>query len=179
MDMEAHVSALLRGIGEDEDRDGLRETPHRFVRALVEMTQGYRQNPKQILKTFPLEGSAGIVAVRAIPYASLCEHHLLPFTGHAAVAYIPHDRIVGLSKIPRLVQCFAQRLQVQERLTSEIADAMADQLQALGVAVVLHGEHSCMRIRGIRCTGNMVTSEMRGVFRSDASARAEVLETLR
>ena len=172
---EVHVARLLRALGEDITRDGLRETPHRYAKAMAELTSGMREDPATILKTFPLEGDGGIVCVRSIPFSSLCEHHLLPFVGEASVAYIPGRSIVGLSKIPRLVHCYARRLQVQERLACQVADAMERYLKPKGVAVVIRGEHSCMRMRGVRSTGDMVTSEMRGVFRGDPSARAEVM----
>jgi GTP cyclohydrolase I len=160
--------------------ESMRDTPTRMLRALEDMTSGYEQDPREILRTdFESEGYDQVIVVRGIPFASLCEHHVLPFTGTADVAYLPGDRIVGLSKIPRLVECFARRLQVQERLTRDIAGALQEHLDPRGVMVVLRGTHSCMALRGVRSTGEMVTSDVRGLFRTDDAARAEALMLLR
>ena len=142
------------------------DTPARVAKALREMTIGYGDKPKEILsKTFPPEGKPGMVMLAPIEFVSICEHHLLPFTGSAAVAYIPKDRIVGLSKLARLVDCYARRMQVQERLTGQIANAMEEHLDTLGVGVVIKAKHSCMGCRGVRKpTGEMITSDLRGVF---------------
>jgi GTP cyclohydrolase I len=151
------------------------QTPARMARALDELLGGYLDAPT--LRTFPLAGDPGIVVVRDIPFASMCEHHVLPFAGTATVAYLPNMSIVGLSKIPRLVRALSRRLQTQERLGMQIADALesATNLGPLGVAVVLRARHSCMGLRGAECPGEMQTSCMRGVFRRDSTARAEVL----
>lgn len=179
------VRRLLQFMGENPERDGLLETPARVVKALTELTEGYQLDPVEILsKTFEqAEGEQyeGVVVSRDIPFTSLCEHHLLPFTGTASVAYIPNaeGRIVGLSKLARTVEAFARRLQVQERMTSQVADAIELALQPDGVAVVVTASHSCQEMRGIRKVGaSMVTSEMRGLFREDAMARGEVLDLL-
>jgi GTP cyclohydrolase I len=155
------------------------ETPGRMARAFVDMTSGYGANIAGMLKTFPVEGDQGVVLVRDVPFASLCEHHVLPFTGFASVAYIPDGKIVGLSKIPRLIRALSRRLQVQERLGAQIGRALDQTLQPKGVMVVLRGRHSCMAIRGVESPGEMVTSFVLGAFREDASARAEVLQLLR
>jgi GTP cyclohydrolase I len=156
------------------------DTPGRMARALGDLTSGYATTDfAAILKTFPLAGDPGIVAVRNIPFASLCEHHVLPFTGIASVAYLPSDRIVGLSKIPRLVRAVTRRLQVQERIGTMIADALMAHIHALGVVVILKAQHSCMAISGAESPGEMVTSTVRGVFMQEPMARAEVMELLR
>lgn len=169
------VRLLLRQIGEDPTREGLEETPARVVKALGELTAGYAQDPAEILATQFTEACDEMVVVRDIPFFSLCEHHILPFSGKATVAYIPKGKIVGLSKIPRLVQCFAQRLQVQERLTNQITDAIAEHLGAEGAACVITASHTCMQMRGVRSHGQMTTSCLRGVFRTDPVARSEFL----
>ncbi len=177
---EQHVRAMLKAIGEDPDREGIRDTPRRVIKALLEMTSGTLLDPKDVLgTTFDGGGYDEVVCVTDIPYTSTCEHHLLPFTGHAHVAYLPRMRVVGLSKIPRVVDMFAQRLQLQEQLTKQIANALGVHLNPRGVAVVLEGAHSCMSCRGVKKSGaTMVTSVMEGVFRTDASVRAEVLHLI-
>ncbi len=149
-------------IGEDPNREGLLDTPSRVAKAFTEMTRGYGQDPAKILGTTFRESHGGIVVVSGIRFSSLCEHHLLPFTGECAVAYLPGDRVVGLSKIPRLVECFASRLQVQERLTNQIANAIEEHLAPRGVAVLIRSAHSCMGLRGVRCQGAMATTVYRG-----------------
>jgi GTP cyclohydrolase I len=150
------------------------------MRAWSEMTIGYNMNPAEILdRTFD-ETSDEMVVVRDIEFHSNCEHHMLPFSGTASVGYLPGDRVVGLSKIPRLVECFAKRLQVQERMTKQIATAMQTHLQPLGVAVVVNARHSCMGCRGVRQSrASMTTSTMLGKLRTDVSARAEFLALIR
>lgn len=156
------------------------ETPGRMSRALAELTSGYGADLAAILKTFPIEkgSDTGIVIVKDLPYASLCEHHVLPFTGTCAVAYLPGDRIVGLSKIPRLLRAITRRLQVQERIGVMVADALMEHVGARGAMVVARARHTCMALRGIESPGEMVTSCVRGVFADDAAARAEVLSLL-
>lgn len=175
---EAAVRRLLTHVGEDPDRQGLTDTPARVVRALTELTAGYTVDVGALLDTtFDVGGDHDeMVMVKAIPFSSLCEHHLLPFTGHATVAYVPRDNVVvGLSKISRLVVAFAQRLQVQERMTTQIADALVEHLDPLGVAVLVEGTHACMSMRGIGVTAPMVTSCTRGLFRTAPEARAEFM----
>lgn len=171
------VIRLLQHIGEDPTRDGLKETPKRVVKALKELTAGYTLNPEEILKTTFDVHFDEMIAVTSIPFTSLCEHHMLPFTGTATVAYIPKPdgRVVGLSKLARLVECYARRLQVQERMTNQIADAIQTYLDPLGVGVVVTGKHSCMQARGIQKDGTMITSCLKGAMRTDATARAEFL----
>lgn len=166
-DPEDSVVRLLQFLGEDPKREGLLETPKRVVKALQEMTQGYQQDPAKILgTTFGGDGYDEMVVCRNIPFHSMCEHHMLGFTGVAHVAYIPKSRVVGLSKMPRLVDCFAKRLQIQERLTRQIADAMQTHLKPKGVGVIVSASHSCMCCRGVGKHGSdMVTSALLGNFR--------------
>lgn len=175
---EDHVRGLLRAIGEDPDREGLRETPARVVRAMREHYSGYGKEPAEYLeKTFEeVDGYDELVLVSDIEVFSHCEHHLVPFVGKAHVAYIPDGRIVGLSKLARVVDVFAKRLQVQEKLTAQIAGAIKDHLRPQGVAVVLQCQHFCMCYRGVRKPGSWTTtSKLHGVFLSDAAARMELL----
>lgn len=176
--IEAAVREILAAVGEDPDREGLLDTPARVARMYAETCSGLRENPTRHLKVTFEANHDEMVMVRDIPFYSMCEHHLVPFFGHAHVAYIPSPdgRIVGLSKFARLIDGYARRPQVQERLTSQIADAMENALQPRGVAVVVEAEHLCMAMRGVRKPGSStVTSAVRGLFRSDPAARAEAL----
>ena len=176
----AAVREILIAIGEDPDRDGLRRTPRRVADAYEELFAGLREDPRGHLSATFDEDHKEMVVLRDIPFASLCEHHLLPFTGVAHVGYIPRGRIVGLSKLARLVEGYARRPQVQERLTSAVADALMDGLQPDGCGVVVEAVHTCMTIRGIEKAGaTMVTSAMRGGFRARPETRAEFMAILR
>lgn len=174
--------ALLEQLGEDPQREGLRDTPARARRAWAQWTDGYCQEPADVLKTFE-DGAQGVnemVLVKDIPVYSHCEHHLAPFFGVAHVAYIPEGRIVGLSKLSRLVDVFAHRLQVQERMTNQIADAMHEHLKPAGVGVIIECRHMCMESRGIQRAGlQTVTSAMRGAMLTKPEARAELLSLIR
>lgn len=176
--VEAAVRELLAAIGEDPDRDGLRDTPARVARFYAETCSGLHGDPLRHLKvTFEADHDE-MIMVRDIPIFSLCEHHLVPFHGHAHMAYIPNPdgRITGLSKLARMADGLAKRPQVQERLTAQIADAMDEVLQARAVLVVIEAEHMCMAMRGVRMVGSStVTSAVRGLFRTDPSARAEAM----
>lgn len=173
--MEA-VRQLLLAIGQDPAREGLVDTPRRVIKSLLEMTSGYHDDPAAILATTFDESCDEMVLLRSITFQSMCEHHMLPFVGVAHVAYLPGKRVVGLSKLARLVQCFARRLQVQERMTREIADAMMQHLEAAGAAVVVKARHECMTNRGIRQPGaEMITSCVLGKFREDRAVREEFL----
>ena len=177
----AAMREFLLAVGEDPDRPGLVETPDRVARAATELLGGYDENPAHHLrKQFQETDNEEMVVVRDIPFSSLCEHHILPFTGRAHVAYIPRNgRITGLSKIGRCVNGFARRLQLQERLTAQIADAMMDELNPLGVLVVLEAEHMCMTMRGVKSAGALtMTSAVRGAFRNDIKTREEALRLL-
>ena len=179
--VRAAVETLLAEVGEDPTREGLARTPARVAEALKFLTGGYRQDVDAVLNDalFPVECSE-MVVVRDIDFYSLCEHHLLPFFGKCHVAYLPRGRVVGLSKIPRLVEVFCRRLQIQERLTDQIAEVLSDQLDPLGVGVVVEATHLCMRMRGVeKQNAFALTSAMRGAFRSDARTRMEFLELLK
>ncbi len=169
--IEEAVRAILTAVGEDAERDGLLDTPSRVARMYGELLAGYGQTVTGVIKDAMFDvqyGDGEMIVVSDIEYSSMCEHHMLPFTGKAHVAYIPGERVVGLSKIPRLVEMFARRLQVQERLTNEIADALADAVGAAGVMVLVEGHHSCASLRGVKKHGvNMVTTARRGAFRTD------------
>lgn len=179
--LSAPVRALLRGVGEDPNREGLRATPSRVAESMRFMTQGYAQDPRRILGDAVFEEETDeMVVVRDVEVYSLCEHHLVPFFGKAHVGYLPKGRIVGLSKIPRIVDAYARRLQVQERLTSQIAKALFDVLAPRGVGVVVEAQHLCMMMRGVeKQNSRAVTSCMLGLFRSDARTRAEFLDFVR
>lgn len=167
------VVSLLEFIGEDATRDGLLDTPRRVVEAFREMTSGYQDDPAEILSRCFDEQSDELIVLRGIDFYSTCEHHLLPFYGTACVGYLP-GKVVGISKLARLVHCYARRLQIQERLTRQIADAVAEHLNARGVGVVIQAHHLCMGCRGVRQPGTeLVTSSMLGTLRSDAVTRAE------
>lgn len=175
---EAAVRELLFAIGEDPDREGLLETPARVARAYAELTAGLRQRPEDVLTTTFDLGHDEMVLVRDIELWSMCEHHLVPFTGVAHVGYIPatSGKITGLSKLARLVDVYAKRPQVQERLTTQVADALIDILDARGVIVVIEAEHLCMTMRGVRKAGaRTLTSAVRGSMRTDAATRAEAM----
>jgi len=175
--IEDHVRGLLRDIGEDESREGLQRTPERVARALRFFSKGYAEDPKAIVSgALFVEDYQEMIVLRDLDFYSLCEHHLLPFFGKAHVAYIPRNRIVGVSKLARLVEVFARRLQVQERLTTQVATTLVEQLNPLGVGVVLKAEHLCMRMRGIEKQNSvMVTSAMLGVFRTRYETRQEFM----
>lgn len=182
-EMESAIRTLLRFIGEDPDREGLKETPARVRRAWQEWSSGYQPlQVDDILKTF-IDGAQGVdelVIVHNIPIVSKCEHHLADITGIAHVGYIPNGRILGLSKLPRLVEVFMRRLQVQERLTSQIAGVLAEHLQPLGVGVIIRAAHACMSSRGVKIHGSVTTtSAMRGVLLTKPEARAEFLSLCR
>jgi len=179
-DLENLYEQMLQCIGEDVQREGLIKTPRRAADAMKFMTQGYRQNLKSILNGAIFDSdSDDIVIVRDIEFYSLCEHHLLPIFGKCHVGYIPNGKIIGLSKIPRIVDMFARRLQVQERLTHQIAHALNEALKPLGVAVVMEAQHMCMMIRGVqKQNSKAITSSVLGVFRDDPSTKAEWMSLL-
>ena len=174
------ITDLLRVIGENPYREGLKDTPARVLRSLHEMTAGMKEDPAEILSArFTAETYDELVVVRDIEFWSLCEHHLLPFHGFATVGYLPNGKVVGLSKVARLVECFARRLQIQERMTEQIARAMLDNLQPRGVGVVLKATHFCMAMRGVRKSSKLVTSSIVGSMRENPEIRAEFLALAR
>lgn len=180
-DIAERARALLGGLvgtHEDLNREGLKQTPARMAKALVQLTEGYGQDLGELLTTFPADGYDEIVVLKNIPFASICEHHVLPFTGMVAVAYLPNERIIGLSKIPRLVRAVSRRLQVQEKMTKQIGEALMKHLKPRGVGVIVEAVHTCMTLRGVEGAGSMVTSMMLGFFRDDDKARAEVMRLM-
>src|SRR5687768_13681310 len=179
--MQDLIRQLLTELGEDPNREGLARTPLRVEKALTFLTSGYRANINEVLNDalFTVDYSE-MVIVKDIDFYSLCEHHLLPFFGKCHVAYIPNSRVIGLSKIPRLVDVFARRLQIQERMTNQIAETILDKINPLGVAVVCEGTHLCMSMRGVEKQNSFaVTSAMLGIFRDNARTRMEFLELIR
>ena len=170
------VNEILLAVGEDPEREGLRDTPQRVGRMYTELLAGMRQDPVEHLNSVFNEDYDEIVLLRDIPFYSLCEHHMMPFIGKAHIAYLPSGKVLGVSKLARIIDCFARRLQVQERLTSQVADFLMDNLKPEGVAVVMEASHSCMTIRGIKKPGSaMITSALRGIFIRDPKSRSEVL----
>ncbi|MBD2652369.1 GTP cyclohydrolase I FolE [Synechocystis sp. FACHB-383] len=180
-EMQAAVRTLLLGMGEDPDREGLRDTPKRVVKALKFLTSGYQQSLDELLNGAVFSENANeMVLVRDIDLFSSCEHHILPIIGRAHVAYIPNGKVIGLSKIARICEMYGRRLQVQERLTAQIADALQGLLQPQGVAVVVEATHMCMVMRGVQKPGSWtVTSSMQGIFADDAKTRHEFMNLIR
>lgn len=174
------VRDILEAIGEDPEREGLKETPERVARMYEEVFSGLNEDAHEHLKLFDEKGNDDLVVVRDIPLYSMCEHHLLPFVGKVHIAYIPSDgKIIGLSKLARIVNIYAKRPQVQERLTTQIADFLYDELEAKSVAVLIQAEHLCMTMRGVRAAGSMTqTSALRGTARKYARTRSEVMALL-
>ncbi len=174
------VRMLLEAIGDDPEREGLKGTPQRVADMYGEIFEGIKMKPSQVMKIFKTEEHDEMVILRDIPFYSVCEHHMLPFLGKAHIAYIPKkDKLLGLSKLARVVEIFAKRLQLQERLTSQVADTIDKAVNPLGVLVVIEAEHLCTTMRGIKKPGSkMVTSAIRGVFRNDDSARKEALDLI-
>ncbi len=176
-----HVAEILKQLGEDPSREGLKQTPSRVEKAYRYFTKGYEADPAQILKsaTFDAQDYDEMVIVKDIDFFSLCEHHLLPFFGKCHVAYLPQKKIVGLSKIPRVIEAFSRRLQVQERLTTQIARVIEDTIRPKGVGVVTEAFHLCVMMRGVeKHNAHMITSSMRGRFRSDPRTREEFLKLI-
>jgi len=178
------IIQILKAIGDDPGREGLKDTPYRVVKSWKELFEGYKQNPKEILSAV-FEDSMNvmtdeIVMCKNIPFFSMCEHHMLPFSGVAHIGYLPSKKVVGLSKLARLVDCFGRRLQIQEKMTSQIADSLMENLQPQGVGVIIEAQHLCMQCRGVKKTGSvMVTSAMRGKFKSQSATRSEFLSLIK
>ncbi|HEV3121752.1 MAG TPA: GTP cyclohydrolase I FolE [Isosphaeraceae bacterium] len=174
------VREILLAIGEDPDREGLKGTPDRVARMYAEVFAGLREDPHGHLKTLFTQKYDEMVVVKDIQFESFCEHHLLPFVGRAHVGYLPNGKVVGLSKIPRVIDVLSHRPQMQERLTEEVADLLMQELEARGVGVVMEATHTCMTIRGVhKADSTLVTSAMRGAFRKKAATRAEFLSLVR
>jgi GTP cyclohydrolase I len=179
--MEEHIRSILKSLGEDPEREGLRRTPQRIADALKFLTQGYSMDPDKVINdALFTEDYEEMIVQKDIDFYSLCEHHMLPFFGKAHVAYIPHHKIVGLSKLARLVDVYARRLQVQERLTNQIATTIMEKLDALGVAVVIEAEHLCMRMRGVEKQNScVITSSLLGAFRTRMETRNEFMTLIK
>ena len=179
--MEEHIRSILKALGEDPDREGLKKTPERVSEALTFLTRGYRTDPDKVINdALFTEEYEEMIVQKDIDFFSLCEHHLLPFFGKAHVAYIPRHKIIGVSKLARLVDVFARRLQVQERLTNQIATTIMGKLDPMGVAVVIEAEHLCMRMRGVEKQNSLIiTSALLGVFRSRQETRSEFMNLIR
>ena len=177
--IRAAVREIIIGVGEDPDREGLRDTPRRVADMYAEVFAGLREDPADVLRVGFEEGHQEMVIVKDIPFYSMCEHHFLPFHGVAHVGYIPNGRVVGLSKLARAVEILARRPQLQERLSSQLADVIMETMAPQGVAVVISAEHLCMTMRGIRKPGSLtVTSAMRGVFQRGSATRAEFMSLI-
>jgi len=177
--IEAAVREILVAVGEDPEREGLLETPARVARMYAELFSGLHEDPRQHLKKVFTEQYDEVVLVKDISFNSMCEHHLLPFYGRAHIGYIPNGRVLGLSKLARVVESVSKRPQVQERMTHQVADLMVQELDAKGVAVVVEAVHSCMTIRGVRKPNSKcITSAMKGLFRENVSSRAEVMQLI-
>jgi GTP cyclohydrolase I len=179
--MEEHIRAILRSMGEDPEREGLKKTPYRVTESLAFLTRGYQMDPDKVINDAVFtEDYEEMIVQKDIDFFSLCEHHLLPFFGKAHVAYLPRHKIIGVSKLARLVDVFARRLQVQERLTSQIASTIMEKLNPLGAAVVIEAEHLCMRMRGVEKQNSLViTSTLLGAFRTRQETRNEFMNLIR
>ncbi len=178
--MEKHIQSILELLGEDPNREGLLKTPERVAASLAYLTKGYKEDPVEVLNNAVFEADTSeMVVVRDIDFFSLCEHHMLPFFGKCHIAYIPHKSIIGLSKLARMVEIYARRLQVQERLTQQVAETIQRVVKPLGVAVVMEGKHLCMQMRGVEKQNSVaLTSAMLGAFREKQSTRSEFLSLI-
>ncbi len=177
--IEKAIREILLAVGEKPTREGLKDTPTRVAKMYEELLEGMRQDSTKHIKSVFSEQCDEIVLLRDIPFYSICEHHMMPFIGMAHVAYLPNEKVLGVSKLARIVDCFSRRLQVQERLTAQVADFIMDNAKPLGVAVVMEASHSCITIRGIKKPGSsMVTSALRGIFKKDPRSRSEVMSLI-
>lgn len=177
---EKDIKNILKYIGEDVDREGLLETPKRVRKAYDEIFGGYKQDPKELMKVFADGSCKEMVILKNCEFYSTCEHHMFPFFGHISIGYIPNKKVIGISKLARLVDCFSKRMQIQEKMTSQIADCIMKLLKPYGVYVVCEGVHFCMRSRGVKKQdASMITSAVRGIFKKDHKARAEFLELIK
>jgi GTP cyclohydrolase I len=178
--MKEQIVHLLQYIGEDPEREGLKKTPDRMVRAFKELFSGYDKNPKDLLTTFASDGCDQIVLLRDIELYSMCEHHMLPFFGKAHIAYIPNQRIIGISKLARLVDIYARRLQIQERIGEQVTSTLMEILQPKGAACIIEAQHMCMRMRGCNKQNSvMVTSSLKGIFLEKDTCKTELMELLK
>lgn len=174
------IKNIIEKIGEDVNREGLRETPARVERAIKEIFSGYNQNPQDLMKTFTEGTCKEMVILKNCEFYSTCEHHMFPFFGHISIGYLPNKKVIGISKLARLVDCYSKRMQIQERMTTEIADCIMNELDAKGVIVVCEGVHFCMRSRGVKKQdASMITSAVRGDFATNTALRAEFLSLIK
>ena len=179
-DIEENLKKILEYIGEDTSREGLLETPKRMQRAYDEIFAGYKQNPKDLMKTFTEGTCDEMVVLKNCEFYSTCEHHFLPFFGHISIGYLPNKKVIGISKLARLVDCFAKRMQIQEKMTTQIADCIMNELDAKGVIVICEAQHFCMKSRGVKKQeASMITSAIRGEFRSNIALRQEFLAVIK
>lgn len=179
-EVQEHITRVIQYVGEDTSREGLLETPKRVQKAYDEIFSGYKQNPKDLMKTFKNGTCKEMVILKNCEFYSTCEHHMFPFFGHISIGYIPNKKVIGISKLARLVDLYSKRMQIQERMTTEIAETIMKELNALGVYVVCEGVHFCMRSRGVKKQdASMVTSAVRGIFKKDATAREEFLTLIK
>ena len=177
---DENIKSIIEAIGENPDREGLLETPQRVERAYKEIFSGYEQNPKDLMKTFTEGSCREMVILKNCEFYSTCEHHMFPFFGHISIGYLPNKKVIGISKLARLVDCYSKRMQIQERMTTEIADCIMQELDAKGVIVVCEGIHFCMRSRGVKKQdASMVTSAVRGEFMNNSSLRTEFLSLIK
>ncbi|MBT4937407.1 GTP cyclohydrolase I FolE [Candidatus Peregrinibacteria bacterium] len=175
--MQTHIKSIIELIGEDPSREGLKETPRRVEAAYKKIFSGYTQKPEDVLTVFDSEGYDEMIICKDIEFYSMCEHHMLPFFGKASIAYIPDKKIIGLSKLPRLIEIFARRLQNQERLTSQVAKNLMEMLKPKGVGVIIRAKHLCMMARGIeKQSSEMISSALHGRFKTDEKTRAEFMQ---
>ena len=178
--LESYISKILSVVGDDPERDGLLETPKRVISSWKELYGGYNKDPEKVLKIFECNSYKGMVLLKNIELYSMCEHHMLPFVGKCHIAYIPNEKVVGISKLARIMEIYARRLQIQERLTDEIADCLMKVLAPKGVAIQIEAEHFCMRMRGVnKQNSTMTTTTLRGLFLNDFSTRNEFLNAIR
>lgn len=178
--MENQIKDILKEIGENPDRDGLKDTPKRIIQSWAELYKGYKQSPKDLITCFDCENYTGMVLLKDIELYSMCEHHMLPFVGKCHIAYIPDKKVIGISKLARLMEVYSRRLQIQERLTDQIANCLMEILKPKGVAVMIEAEHFCMRMRGVgKQNSIMITSSLKGAFLEEESTRNEFLSLIR
>jgi len=178
--LKAILSNIIEKIGENPEREGLLATPRRVIKSWDEIYSGYSKNPEDVLTTFSAEGYDQIILLKDIEFYSMCEHHMLPFFGKAHIAYIPDTKIIGISKLARLLEIYARRMQIQERIGEQVTSALMDHLKPLGAACIIEAGHMCMRMRGAsKQESTMVTSSMKGVFMTDASAKAELMQLIK
>lgn len=179
-EVQEHITRVMQYIGEDVSREGLLETPKRVQNAIDEIFSGYNQDPDTLMKVFKDGSCQEMVILKNCEFYSTCEHHMFPFFGHISIGYIPNGKVIGISKLARLVDCFAKRMQIQERMTSQIADTIVEKLNPLGVIVICEGVHFCMRSRGVKKQdASMITSAVRGIFKEDSKARQEFLSLIK